>query len=324
MLEGQPATGRTAVGGRWWRLAVLGLALAICGKASPQRLYRYQDDTGAWVFADRPPDGGQPYEEDQLKRRFEPPTVTVTEHKFEGGTRLLARNTYHAPVHLLYELQDTHNIAAQVPRQGERVLAPRSTAELLAAQLADPSEPASFKYRFEYLPGDPNAQHRPAGPYRLPYALAKAFPVSQAYPDQLTHSDPASHFAIDFVMPVGSGVYAARGGVVVEVASQYFRAGTQLERDGPRANVVRILHDDGTLGLYAHLNWGAIRVVPGQRVQQGEYIADSGNTGFTTGPHLHFAVQRNAGGRLVSLPVQFRGPRGVAASVVSGDTPTAY
>ncbi len=300
------------------------LCVLLTNPAAAQRLYKYQDETGAWVFADRPPEDGQRYEEDELKRTFVPPSVSVTQEPFEGGSRLIAHNTYHAPVQIVFVLEETLNVSADTPTAGDRVLEPRSRTDLLTVASADPGAPASFRYRFQYLPGDPGAQHKPAEPYRLPFALAKSFPVSQAYPDQLTHTDPASQYAIDFVMPVGSGVYAARGGVVMEVASQYFRSGTQFERDGPRANIVRILHDDGTFGLYAHLNWGAIRVVPGQRVDQGEYIADSGNTGFSTGPHLHFAVQRNAGGRLVSLPVRFKGPGGASANVVSGDAPRAY
>jgi murein DD-endopeptidase MepM/ murein hydrolase activator NlpD len=78
------------------------------------------------------------------------------------------------------------------------------------------------------------------------------------------------------------------------------------------------------MALYVHLNWNTIRVVPGQRVRRGEYLADSGNTGFSSGPHLHFVVQRNRGGALESVPVEFAGPRGAAFAVVTGETYTAY
>ncbi len=148
--------------------------------------------------------------------------------------------------------------------------------------------------------------------------------MTQAYPDIVTHTDPSSQYAIDFAMPIGTHVDAARGGVVIEIASDFFEAGVDAAKDGPRANVVRILHDDGTMSLYGHLNWNSIRVVPGQRVERGEYIADSGNTGFSTGPHLHFVVQRNRGGAIISLAVEFETASGAPVGVRSGERYTAY
>jgi len=125
-------------------------------------------------------------------------------------------------------------------------------------------------------------------------------------------------------MPVGTGVYAARSGIVIEVASDFFQSGTDLTVDGPRANVVRVHHDDGTMSLDGHLNWNLIRVVTGQRVERGEYLADSGNTGFSTGPHLYFAVQRNSGGSIVSVPTQFAEIDGAAVTLRAGENRTAY
>jgi len=97
-----------------------------------------------------------------------------------------------------------------------------------------------------------------------------------------------------------------------------------LARDGEAANIIRIVHDDGTLSLYAHLNWNSIRVKPGDRVKAGQYIADSGNTGFTSGPHLHFSVQRNAGLEIESLPVVFKGASFDSVVPATGATLTAY
>jgi murein DD-endopeptidase MepM/ murein hydrolase activator NlpD len=91
-----------------------------------------------------------------------------------------------------------------------------------------------------------------------------------------------------------------------------------------QANVVEILHSDGTIAVYAHLHWDSIRVRIGDHVVRGQYIADSGKTGFASGPHLHFAVIRNAGGQSVSIPVQFAGIGGTPVTPATGMQLTAY
>jgi len=61
------------------------------------------------------------------------------------------------------------------------------------------------------------------------------------------------------------------------------------------------------MGLYAHLRPEGVLVRVGQRVRQGQQIGLSGNTGFTSGPHLHFAVQVNRGMNLVAIPFRMPG-----------------
>ena len=56
---------------------LLGVVL-LPGQTFCQRLYKYQDENGVWVFADRPPEDGQAYQEDELKPSFEPPAVVVS------------------------------------------------------------------------------------------------------------------------------------------------------------------------------------------------------------------------------------------------------
>ena len=139
-----------------------------------------------------------------------------------------------------------------------------------------------------------------------------------------THTTRDSHYAVDIAMPIGTDIMAARGGVVFDVAASNFSGGLDPVKDGPKANVIRILHDDGTYAIYAHLNTNSIRVRPGDRVQRGQYIADSGNTGFSSGPHLHFAVARNVGMRIESVPVTFTGQNSQSVVPAAGNYLTAY
>ena len=306
-------------------LPLLAIALTlICAPSIAQRLYKYQDENGVWVYSDRQPTAEQSYEVESLQATLEIPEIVVTQRETNDGLSLIATSSYYGPVQLAYQLSDTENLGAETPSSGRVVLPGRSETEILHVIRHDDTLRMRFDYRYQHIPGDPAAQHRPAEPYRLPYSAASSYNVSQAFPDFATHQDPSSQYAIDFEMPIGTPIHAARGGVVIDVASDFYQSGTDVEVDGPRANVVRILHDDGTMSVYAHLNWNSIRVVPGQFVGRGEYIADSGNTGFSTGPHLHFAVQRNGDGSLLSLPVEFAGPGGTAVTLHSGDRPTAY
>ena len=69
---------------------------------------------------------------------------------------------------------------------------------------------------------------------------------------------------------------------------------------------VRLLHADGTVSLYAHLS--ALSVTQGQVVQAGDLLGEEGNTGNSTGPHLHFEVR--TGGTPID-PAQWLRGRGV-------------
>jgi murein DD-endopeptidase MepM/ murein hydrolase activator NlpD len=121
-------------------------------------------------------------------------------------------------------------------------------------------------------------------------------------------------------MPEGTPICAARAGVVMDVAGDFFEGGRSAARYGARANYVRILHDDGTMAVYAHLKLESIRVRLGAKVSRGQVIASSGNTGYSSGPHLHFAVERNAGMRLASVPFRFDDGSGTGVEPATSQT----
>lgn len=87
----------------------------------------------------------------------------------------------------------------------------------------------------------------------------------------------------------------------------------------PYNNYVLIRHDDGTLGHYCHLQKGGVCVKPGDRVEVGQQIAHSGNTGFSSGAHLHFSVFKTKDGReRISIPVKFKTADAQAVTLVEG------
>jgi len=118
-------------------------------------------------------------------------------------------------------------------------------------------------------------------------------------------------------MPVDTPIYAARAGVVMEVDNDFYKSGAKKAYKS-RANSIRILHADGSMAIYAHLALEKAQAYPGLKVSAGQLIGYSGNTGFSSGPHLHFAVQLNKGMELVSVPFKFMGTDGLAKEPVVG------
>jgi murein DD-endopeptidase MepM/ murein hydrolase activator NlpD len=90
-------------------------------------------------------------------------------------------------------------------------------------------------------------------------------------------------------------------------------------------NWVLIQHDDGTLAEYAHLQPNGVTVAIGQRVRRGDVLGLSGNTGFSSVPHLHFSVHTAVdGGTKRSFPFVWRSEAGNGEVPVQGTVYTAF
>ncbi|MGV9389934.1 M23 family metallopeptidase [Streptomyces olivaceus] len=113
----------------------------------------------------------------------------------------------------------------------------------------------------------------------------------------------SKHSGQDFAVPIGTNVVAAHGGTVV-------KAGGNGAGDGPAyGNAIVIKHGNGTYSQYAHLS--KINVKAGQVVKTGQSIAKSGNTGNSSGPHLHFEIRTTANYGSAVDPVAFLRDKGV-------------
>ncbi|WP_428737675.1 M23 family metallopeptidase [Sulfurimonas sp.] len=190
------------------------------------------------------------------------------------------------------------------------VLKPHTTKTYLKAKVSSGSIGYNFHYTWNM--GSINAKHDDSYIYRLPFAVGENHMVSQGYNGKYTHKG-RSRYAIDFVMDIGTKLYAARDGVVVKIKSDSKKRGESKEFSSD-ANYIMIEHSDGTFSLYAHLRYQGVKVKVGDVVKQGDFIGFSGNTGYSTGPHLHFAVLKNINlNAKESLPIRFNSDKGIVS-----------
>lgn len=213
--------------------------------------------------------------------------VCVDERTTGSGVDLSMRNGELYDVFVVVDLE-LENMAS-APESPVRKLVPaRSSATLSRIRVQDRALPWRWRYSWRWVTGDPDAVHDDAARYVLPFHAGTPRCVLQGFGGSFSHTGTLSS-SIDFEMPVGTRVLAARGGMVVEVVDGFTEGGPDraLWR---KANKVVIRHDDGTLASYLHLRPGGALVRPGARVRAGQPIAESGNTGFTSAPHLHFMV----------------------------------
>ncbi|MEU7514746.1 M23 family metallopeptidase [Streptomyces sp. NPDC042898] len=112
------------------------------------------------------------------------------------------------------------------------------------------------------------------------------------------------HSGQDFAVPTGTPVKAAGTGTVV-------KAGPNGGGDGPAyGNAIVVKHANGTYSQYAHLS--KIKVNVGQKVAAGQQIALSGNTGNSSGPHLHFEIRTTPNYGSAVNPAAFLRSHGVS------------
>lgn len=304
------------------RQALVALVLlGASGLLAAQTAYKYRDSNGQWVFTDQAPASDARSDSFSVGHEDDALHLSVERNDQAGSMQLIAVNGCLCVVTFEILIKQSGITAVPTGADYRATLAPGTRQVLVQADTGAAN--AGLGYVWRAALGSPDAVHKPARPYRVPFDVGSTYVISQAYPSRITHTTPDSQYAVDIALPDGTPVYAAREGTVINARHDFFRgAAAPVMLD--QANVIEILHDDGTIGIYAHLRWDSIRVRIGAHVVRGQYIADSGNTGFSSGPHLHFAVIRNAGTADVSVPIQFAGIAEVGVTPETQMPLTAY
>lgn len=186
---------------------------------------------------------------------------------------------------------------------------------LLSLDMVDPNGGYSSRLGYQWNFGYSGTAHNNDYPYRIPYSTSESFEIGQEYFGTFSHQ---GEHALDWDTPEGTKILAARGGTVIAIKEDSNEAGTE-ERHEHMANYVTIGHDDGSQAIYVHLQMNGALVELGDWVTTGDVIGLSGNTGFSTGPHLHFKVsQQKSPADFASVPTLFVDKNGTALNLDEG------
>lgn len=203
---------------------------------------------------------------------------------------LVARNKGPSPISLRLSLNSAENVADDIHWPIFVVIRPQSEMTVASLSAMNKSKGHRFTTQASFRLGNFHAIHDARSLYRIPFEDGRTFIISQAPNGPLsTHNSKGNENAVDFTMPENTPIVAARDGIVIDTEGR-----NEIGGKDPallkQANHIRILHEDETIATYAHLSPNGIKVKVGQKVTAGMLIGLSGSTGYSSGPHLHFAV----------------------------------
>ena len=278
-------------------LIFIAFCLFLQSSLSYSQMYKYQDEQGTWHFSDKKPKRiNSALEsidiESSTKTKPSPPYLDTTQAN--GKLIYSAHNPLLIPVQFFLKDAETNK------KISTKVISPLSSEVMFKQQ----NSLLKRKIKFHYVIGDPNST-----PDNIvispPFTDYKPMKVSQGFNGKFSHNRSGNRFAVDISMPVGTKITAVKDGIVIRAKGDYVYAGVSSPFFFDKANLVEILHADGSYAVYAHLLLGGVKVKVGEQVSAGQTIGLSGNTGYSTGPHLHFVIRHNANGKTRSIPFMF-------------------
>ncbi|MCB0400652.1 MAG: M23 family metallopeptidase [Flavobacteriales bacterium] len=231
-----------------------------------------------------------------------------------GAATIYVNNNYPCEHSVLIEFTALKNMEADVELPFKGVVpAGAHEFQLLTLTIKDLTKPSQLGYIAKHCDGDIYTREVDRSyVYLLPYQEGEQYPLEQGYGGKFSHYMEGRTHALDFTMKEGTPICAARAGTVIDVKEDSDKGGKTIKYM-EYANYVTIYHGDGSFANYYHLQKGGSQVQVGDEVEAGQVIGLSGNTGWSSGPHLHFQVfTYDENMDVKSLPTKFKQKDGKA------------
>ncbi|HMG15142.1 MAG TPA: M23 family metallopeptidase [Saprospiraceae bacterium] len=224
----------------------------------------------------------------------------------DGSIEIMASNFKDVPQIVVIDFPELKNMKSSEPLPIRKVLEAKAENVLVGKLIPIPEKSYHNQMEYTFYPGnilEPKIDKDFV--YELPFEKAKSYTVIQGYGGPLSHNLKNHFYCLDFDFEKGDKVYAARSGIVFAVKEDSDRHGSNKSAS-KYGNYVTILHNDGSYANYYHLQQNGSLVNVGDKVEKAQQIALSGNTGWSSGPHLHFEVYYyNKDGEFISIPTKF-------------------
>lgn len=222
--------------------------------------------------------------------------------RIPNGYTVLVDNDEVCPVSMKIDMELTNMSSSNGNNKIFVVPAKTKGFAITKLQIIKPNTNAGYKTKSQQNYGDATVTQVSDYVYSLPFQKGKAFTIYQGYNGNFSHKNENS---LDFTMPIGTEILAARDGIVVKVVESNNQSCPDISC-APFNNYVLVYHNDGTFSQYVHLRQNGAAVQEGDIIKENDLIGYSGDTGWANGPHLHFMVFIQGIDKPETLKTKFR------------------
>ena len=233
--------------------------------------------------------------------------IKALKYSGNNGDIYIFQNPSYLPIEIMATLDESNNVSADIAPIIS--LPPKSQKFGFKVCITNPSAPWSYKYSFISAIGFSTNMHTGDSKYFLPFKAGESYDVTQGETGTFSHFGDFL-YSVDFGLLEGTEFTAMRDGKVVFVKEDSNEGGPDRSFTD-KANFIWVLHNDGSIGRYVHLKQNGALVNVGDKIKAKDVIGLSGNTGFTSGPHLHVQVVLPKGfDGEEKIPIRFKDAEG--------------